>query len=169
MHMDIRRLMRWPAAFACVLAGVVSFAAGALSERERIEDTMQRATRFMVETVNHEGGFVWSRLPDLSRRCGELEASPTMIWIQPPGTVSMGEVFLEAHAATGEACYCDAAVRTARAHPGPASFGRVELLRRLRRRGVAACVVRHRRAQRVAPRGVSRPLRDTSPYRWSRP
>lgn len=76
---------------------------------------MRRATRFMVETVSHEGGYVWNYLPDLSRRWGELEASPTMIWIQPPGTASMGEVFLDAHAATGDALYYDAAVRTARA------------------------------------------------------
>ena len=40
----------------------------------------------MVEKVSTNGGYVWTYLPDLSRRWGELEARATMIWIQPPGT-----------------------------------------------------------------------------------
>jgi PelA/Pel-15E family pectate lyase len=69
-------------------------------------DAMKRATRFMVEKVAYKGGYVWSYLPDLSRRWGEMEAYPTMIWIQPPGTATMGHVFLDAYHLTGdEYCY----------------------------------------------------------------
>lgn len=75
--------------------------------------TMQRATRFMVDEVSCEGGYVWSYLPDFSRRWGELEARPSMIWIQGPGTPEMGRCFLEAWKVTGEAMYHEAARRAA--------------------------------------------------------
>jgi len=76
---------------------------------ERIRDTMKRATRFMVEEVSTEGGYVWSYLPDRSRRWGELEARSTQIWIQPPGTPTMGHLFLDAYHATGDEYYYRAA------------------------------------------------------------
>jgi PelA/Pel-15E family pectate lyase len=83
------------------------------SDRARILDTMKRATVFMVEKVSTEGGYVWSYLPDLSRRWGELEARDTMVWIQPPGTPAMGHLFLDACHATGDQYYCRAAERAA--------------------------------------------------------
>lgn len=78
-----------------------------------VEAAMLRATRFMVERVSHQGGYVWSYLPDLSRRWGEMEAWPTMIWIQAPGTPAMGQIFLDAYHATGEEYYYRAAARAA--------------------------------------------------------
>jgi PelA/Pel-15E family pectate lyase len=78
-------------------------------ERERVLETMKRATTFMVETVSVQGGYVWSYLPDLSRRWGEMEARPTMIWIQPPGTGTMGHLFLDGYHATGDEYYYRAA------------------------------------------------------------
>src|SRR5690606_21269834 len=50
-----------------------------------------------------------------SRRWGEMEAYETMIWLQPPGTSSMGHVFLDAYHATGDEYYYDAAERDASA------------------------------------------------------
>jgi hypothetical protein len=82
-------------------------------ERRQVLDTMKRATRFMVEKVSTGGGYVWSYLPDLSRRWGEMEARPTMIWIQPPGTPTMGHLFLDAYHATGDEYYYRAAAKTA--------------------------------------------------------
>lgn len=76
---------------------------------------MLRATRFMVDRVSTNGGYVWSYLPDLSRRWGELEATSSMIWIQPPGSATMGHLFLDAYHATGDEFYYQAAVRTTRA------------------------------------------------------
>jgi PelA/Pel-15E family pectate lyase len=81
--------------------------------RARILDTMKRATVFMVDRVSTNGGFVWTYLPDLSRRWGEMEARPSMIWIQPPGTASMGHVFLDAYHATGDEYYHAAAEKVA--------------------------------------------------------
>lgn len=74
---------------------------------------MKRATTFMVEDVATNGGYVWSYLPDRSRRWGELEARETMIWIQPPGTPTMGHIYLDAYHATGDTYYYAAAEQVA--------------------------------------------------------
>jgi hypothetical protein len=63
---------------------------------------MKRATAFMTDEVAVGGGYVWQVLPDFSRRWGELEAKPTMIWVQPPGTATVGHLYLDAYHATGD-------------------------------------------------------------------
>jgi len=83
--------------------------------QERITETMLQATRYMVETVSTNGGYVWNYLPDFSRRWGEMEAYPTMIWLQHPGTVSMGHLFLQAYEETGDDYYYQAAEKAANA------------------------------------------------------
>jgi len=83
--------------------------------RQAVLAAMARATRFMTEKVAVRGGYVWSYLPDLSRRWGEMEAYPTMIWTQAPGTPEMGQIFLDAFHATGEAFYYAAAEQVAEA------------------------------------------------------
>ena len=83
--------------------------------REQILGTMKRAATFMVEKVSTNGGYVWNYLPDRSRRWGEMEARDTMIWVQPPGTATMGHLFLDAYHATGDEYYYEAATRAARA------------------------------------------------------
>jgi len=84
-------------------------------QAETVRDAMRRATRFMTEKVAIEGGYVWSYLPDLSRRWGEMEAFPTMIWTQAPGTPEMGQIFLDAYHGTGEELYYRAAEQAANA------------------------------------------------------
>jgi PelA/Pel-15E family pectate lyase len=84
-------------------------------DRAAILVAMKRATAFMVEKVAYKGGYVWSYLPDLTRRWGEMEATPTMIWIQPPGTPVMGHLFLDAYHATGDEYYYRAAEQVASA------------------------------------------------------
>ncbi|HRO04857.1 MAG TPA: pectate lyase, partial [Terricaulis sp.] len=74
---------------------------------------MKRAARFMVERVAYRGGYVWSYLPDFSRRWGEMEAYPTMIWMQPPGTATMGHLYLDCYAATRDHFYYRAALDVA--------------------------------------------------------
>jgi xylan 1,4-beta-xylosidase len=96
-----------------VCAGIAQ--AQAPLPREQVLAAMKRATTFMVEKVAHRGGYVWNYLPDMTRRWGELEARPTMIWIQPPGTPSMGHLFLDAYHATGDAYYYQAAEQVAAA------------------------------------------------------
>ena len=80
-----------------------------------IAATMKRATRFMVEKLAYRGGYLWSYLPDRSRVWGELEAYKTMVWVQPPGTATMGHLYLDAYHATGDDYYYQAAAKAAQA------------------------------------------------------
>jgi len=82
---------------------------------QEAEQAMARATQFMVEKVSTNGGYVWYYMPDFSRRWGEMEAYKTMIWLQNPGTVCMGHLFLEAFRATGNEYYYQAAEKAAAA------------------------------------------------------
>ena len=77
--------------------------------RTRALLAMKRATRFMTETVAYQGGYLWAYLPDFSRCWGELEARRSMLWVQPPGTPSVGHVLLDAFLATGDTFYLGAA------------------------------------------------------------
>ena len=76
---------------------------------DEIEKKMLKATRFMVEEVSNGGGYLWYYLPDFSRCWGEMEAYPSMIWMQDPGTVGMGNVFLDAWELTKDLYYLNAA------------------------------------------------------------
>ena len=69
---------------------------------DEVRAKMRAATEFMMEKVSYNGGFVWNYLPDFSRQWGEMEAKRTMVWIQPPGTPSMGHLLLDAYHATGD-------------------------------------------------------------------
>ncbi len=100
-------------ALALVFAGAAP-AAPAPSRAQALA-TMKKATTFMVEKASTNGGYVWSYLPDMSRRWGEMEAKPSMIWVQPPGTGTMGHLFLDAYHATGDEYYYQAAEKAAQA------------------------------------------------------
>ena len=76
---------------------------------------MKKAAVFMVETASNNGGYLWNYAPDFSRVWGELEAKPTMIWIEPPGTPAMGHLFLDAYHATADEYYLRAAEAAGRA------------------------------------------------------
>jgi hypothetical protein len=84
-------------------------------ERARAAEAMKRAAGFLIERASHRGGYVWMYLADFSRSWGELEARRTMLWVQPPGTPSVGHLWLDAFHATGDTFYLDAAFQLARA------------------------------------------------------
>jgi PelA/Pel-15E family pectate lyase len=103
-------------------AGVVEQENSVLNESDKTQITstqvmasMKTASQFMLDKVSYRGGFVWSYLPDFSRQWGELEATRTMIWIQPPGTSSVGHLFLDAYHATKDEYYYNAAEKVASA------------------------------------------------------
>lgn len=62
-----------------------------------------------MRSIATEGGYLWRYSPDLKTRAGENDATDTQIWIQPPGTPSMGMAFLRAYEVTKDARYLDAA------------------------------------------------------------
>ena len=101
--------------FTALILGLIVYQNSTADEKldRQTLDTMKKATRFMVETVSTNGGYLWYYLPDLSRRWGEMEAYDTMIWAQPPGTTSMGHLFLDAYRATHDEYYYEAAEKTA--------------------------------------------------------
>ncbi|TKW70203.1 MAG: pectate lyase, partial [Bradyrhizobium icense] len=79
------------------------------------EAALKRAASYMDEVVSYRGGYVWSYSPDLTQTFGEMEAKRTMLWLQPPGTSSIGHIYLDAYHATGDERFYQAADRTARA------------------------------------------------------
>ena len=107
-----RDLLAAASAFALTGCASTDFAAPPPEAAPTIE-AMKRATRFMRERCAYRGGYVWSYLPDFSRRWGEMEAYPTMIWIQPPGTATMGHLFLDCFHATGDRYFYESACEVA--------------------------------------------------------
>jgi PelA/Pel-15E family pectate lyase len=99
--------------FACFSIFVIPSKSQTNQLSKEAEDAMLRATKYMVEKVSTNGGYVWYYTPDLSRRWGEMEAYKTMVWVQDAGTVSMGHVFLDAYDVTGNEYYYEAAAKAA--------------------------------------------------------
>lgn len=70
---------------------------------------MHKAAAFFHDRVASHGGYVYYVSADLKQRRGEGVASPDQIWVQPPGTPTVGMAYLKAHQATGDPLYLDAA------------------------------------------------------------
>lgn len=75
---------------------------------------MEKAAAFM-RSISTEGGYLWRYSPDLEERAGENPATPTQIWLQPPGTPAVGMAFLRAYQATGDLRYLGSAKAAANA------------------------------------------------------
>lgn len=82
--------------------------------RNEAAQTLRRAVDFFRTQVATEGGYLWRYSEDLSRREGEGKASDTTVWVQPPGTPTVGMAYLDAYDATRDRYYLEAAVQTAR-------------------------------------------------------
>jgi len=80
--------------------------------RESVLSVMREATDFMFDTLSNRGGFVWFYTMDLEPY-GELKARPSMIWVEPPSTPSVGLVLLEAYGATKDEYYLHRAAQVA--------------------------------------------------------
>ena len=79
------------------------------------EQAMVSATNFMVNKVSTNGGYVWYYLPDLTRRWGEMEAYKTMVWVQDGGTVTVGQMLIDAYIVTKNEVFYHAAEKAAAA------------------------------------------------------
>jgi PelA/Pel-15E family pectate lyase len=93
----------------------MSAAADEAPLRQRARAGLRRATDYFRKQVSTEGGYLWRYRADLSQREGERPATATMVWVQPPGTPSVGLAYLELFQATGDPTYRDAARDAARA------------------------------------------------------
>ncbi|MBI2435958.1 MAG: hypothetical protein HYV26_24140 [Candidatus Hydrogenedentes bacterium] len=72
--------------------------------REDVAAAMRRATEFMFGLA-HRGGFVWLYVADTLEPYGELKARPSMVWVEPPSTPSVGIMLLKAYEATKDRYY----------------------------------------------------------------
>lgn len=73
------------------------------------ENTLHRAATYYRERVAAHGGYVYQVSLDFQQRWGEGKATADQIWVQPPGTPSVGLAFLKAYEATRDSYYLDAA------------------------------------------------------------
>ena len=89
-------------------------AVGAEPTRAEVLEALHDAVGFFRDQVAVQGGYVWRYSADLTYRRGEAVVGPSTIWVQPPGTPTVGEAILTAYHATGERAYLDAARETAR-------------------------------------------------------
>jgi PelA/Pel-15E family pectate lyase len=83
--------------------------------KSEITSTIYKATNFFDENIGIDGAYVWFYTTDLSRRWGEMEAYPSMAWVQGPGTVAMGNTFLDIYETTGDEYYYKLADKSAKA------------------------------------------------------
>ncbi len=90
--------------------------AGEKSLIQQAETVLKNASAYF-HSISTQGGYVGMYSVDLKKRYGEAlyeEAKATEIWVQPPGTPSVGECFLRAYRITGEKQYLTAATDAAR-------------------------------------------------------
>ena len=77
--------------------------------------TMHKAATFFYTEVASHGGYIYYYSVDLIQRWGEGKATRDQIWVQPPGTPTVGMAYLKAYEATGDRFYLDAAKDAAEA------------------------------------------------------
>lgn len=93
----------------CVIAFLAAPATAQPPEREDALKAMRTAAEFFRNQVASHGGYVYHYTIDLENRWGEGRASEDEIWVQPPGTPTVGMAYLEAFHATGDSFYREAA------------------------------------------------------------
>ncbi|TWU14396.1 Pectic acid lyase [Symmachiella macrocystis] len=82
---------------------------------DEAQQALRRGVEYFRDHVSIEGGYLWRYAADFSEREGEVPASATTAWVQPPGTPSVGAAYLDVYELTGDKYYLEAARETARA------------------------------------------------------
>lgn len=80
-----------------------------------VVSAMKTAATFYRQRVARHGGYVYFYSLDLRQRLGEGVASADQVWVQPPGTPTVGMAYLKAFEATGDRYYLEAATEAAEA------------------------------------------------------
>jgi PelA/Pel-15E family pectate lyase len=107
--------MRQKILSSLLLLSLPAIASAATPSKDEIKAAIKKASAFFHEQVAYEGGYLWYYSGDL--KLGEAEGLPDkgVVWVQPPGTPAIGETFLEAWQATGDARLLEYADTTAKA------------------------------------------------------
>lgn len=99
------------------LAVLVSHDRAGLAQDEPLHQqataTMRKAAGFYRHRVASHGGYVYHYSLDLNERWGEGVATKDQIWVQPPGTPTVGLAYIKAYEATSDTFYLDAATDAA--------------------------------------------------------
>ncbi len=106
--------------YICFLSGLfflfnVNVVAQDQHLKEEVVIAIKRSAEFFLKEVATKGGYLFYYKSDFTMRQGEEVASPSMIWVQPPGTPAVGMAFYEAYKATGDRMYLNGAVSASRA------------------------------------------------------
>ena len=104
---DRRSVLKWAGVWVGGgLAGKEGRSQGAgedaVGPREKVMQTLRRAAEVFRARAAAHGGYVYYCSPDFSERWGEGRATKDQVWVQAPGTPTVGTAFLRAHLATGE-------------------------------------------------------------------
>jgi len=83
------------------------------STSDDVQKAIKKASTYYLEEVSSHGGYVYHYSPDLKVRWGEGPATSDQIWVQPPGTPTVGLAYLRAWEATGDEFYLKAATQAA--------------------------------------------------------
>lgn len=103
-------------AFSLLLGGLTVFSqAEEPIDPRAVSSTLLQASAYFRTHIAVHGGYVYYYSLDLEERWGEGLAQPEEIWVQPPGTPTVGLAYLKACQATGDTFYLDAARETAEA------------------------------------------------------
>lgn len=86
----------------------------AQSRADAIQALKQAATFYRTKVASH-GGYLYYYSVDLKERWGEGKFTEDTIFVQPPGTPTVGMAYLSAYDATGDKFYLDAAREAAEA------------------------------------------------------
>lgn len=99
-----------------VLSGIVlglTVGGGELPAAEftpaEVRQALVRAAEFYTRQVATHGGYVYRYSADLQKSEGEGKTTRDTVWVQPPGTPSVGLALLEAWERTGEPVLLDGA------------------------------------------------------------
>jgi len=112
---NICRLLLLLSITNCVASGFVVNVTSAAEpvSQDNVTQTMRKASEYFRNKLAVNGGYVYYYSLDLQQRWGEGKASPDQIWVQPPGTPTVGMAYLAAYEATGDQFYLDAATDAA--------------------------------------------------------
>lgn len=78
-----------------------------------VQAALHKAVGFFLNEVSTEGGYLWQYSADLELREGEGVADAHTVWVQPPGTPTIGQAYLEAYQLTNDPTLLKAARQAA--------------------------------------------------------
>ncbi len=111
MTRDLLQLRYFAWLAACLLSLTGGLATTRADEALRDEATaaLRRAVQFYHGQVAAHGGYVYRYSADLAKREGEGQTGPDTVWVQPPGTPTVGLAYVDAYERTGDPLLLEAA------------------------------------------------------------